>query len=543
MPRHEKTTECATGIGSKVAKKQKVKAGKSNIWNPDVCYNINIVPEEQKTKKKSKQKSKTKPSSSSRKEATNVVVSTLQLPPPPSCSVEVLRMISSNHLRKQLTKLRKSHRNPEDAADSSMKHAVMAVERWFMRYFLQNPVTTDEYDADPVIPCPSDDMEIDPGFVKDLEAAGDTEEAAGTVVKTFYKLSKTAALAISKKRKAMSECNKKSLENVVVVHHRHSCDVMLSTNKKNLLKINPVHYEKLKVMYTRQLQRKQLVLLSNEKEVAAYTTFDVSEFHRRLFCVLARYHSIQGHGFQAACTEHVFDVLHTHFGVNLECFASPLNSRYARYCSAFPDTDACFGSLGSFFNFYPTAGSFQANPPFEPALMLAMVQHMERLFSNNADNNDGPLSFIVVVPGWKECEAFQLLQSSAYLQTAVPIAQSDHGFCDGASHQRRDRYQISPYDTFFFFLQNDKAVHKWPIKDGAISELKVAMAHGVPSPSMQARHDKAGRGTSDIARGVYKGKKSRATGDGVMKRKREELLLKKKKRQKVMSGIKIKTGS
>lgn len=57
------------------------------------------------------------------------------------------------------------------------------------------------------------------------------------------------------------------------------------------------------------------------------------------------------------------------------------------------------------------------------------------------------------------------------------------------------------------------------------------MANGVPSPSMQARHDKSGRGTDDVARGVYKGKKSRATGDGVMKRKREEIRMKNQKRK------------
>ena len=56
-------------------------------------------------------------------------------------------------------------------------------------------------------------------------------------------------------------------------------------------------------------------------------------------------------------------------GVNMECFASPLNSRYARFCSAFPDTDAAFGSRGSFFHFRPTHGSFQANPPFVPEVI------------------------------------------------------------------------------------------------------------------------------------------------------------------------------
>jgi len=249
MPRHKTTTECATGLGSKVARKQKVKAGKSNIWNPSVCY---IIPEK-----------KTKSSFTT----------------PPSCGVEFLRMTSSNYLRKQLTKLRKSYRNDED--DGSMKPAVMAYERWLMRYFLQNTVTTD--DDDPIIPSPSDDMEIDAGFVEDLvKTGGDTEETAIKVVEAFYKLSKTAALAISKER---SEYKKSCLENVVVLQHRHSFDVILSKNKDKLLKINPAHYEKLKVMYTKQQSTEQEPEENKrkEKEEKIEIVFNVAEFHRRLF--------------------------------------------------------------------------------------------------------------------------------------------------------------------------------------------------------------------------------------------------------------------
>lgn len=38
-----------------------------------------------------------------------------------------------------------------------------------------------------------------------------------------------------------------------------------------------------------------------------------------------------------------FDVLLRHLGVKMECFASPFNCRYSRFCSAFKDTDRPFG--------------------------------------------------------------------------------------------------------------------------------------------------------------------------------------------------------
>ena len=64
-----------------------------------------------------------------------------------------------------------------------------------------------------------------------------------------------------------------------------------------------------------------------------------------------------------------------------ECFASPLNCYYPSFCSLFPDTDRFFGSYGSFFSFRPKHGSFEANPPFVPEVMLAAVRHAEALLT------------------------------------------------------------------------------------------------------------------------------------------------------------------
>ena len=62
----------------------------------------------------------------------------------------------------------------------------------------------------------------------------------------------------------------------------------------------------------------------------------------------------QGHGFQAAVGPPVFALLNARLGVAFECFASPLNTYFGHFCSAFPDTDAPFGSSGSFFKVWRT---------------------------------------------------------------------------------------------------------------------------------------------------------------------------------------------
>ena len=69
----------------------------------------------------------------------------------------------------------------------------------------------------------------------------------------------------------------------------------------------------------------------------------------------------------------------------------------------------------------------------------------------------GALSFVVVVPGWTEGAGWALLEGSPFLQFKLVVAAADHGFCDGASHQRKDPYHQSPYDTAVFVLQTDAA--------------------------------------------------------------------------------------
>ena len=87
-----------------------------------------------------------------------------------------------------------------------------------------------------------------------------------------------------------------------------------------------------------------------------------AQLRARVLSVLLRYAALGAHGYQAALCADGFETLRSALGCTFECFASPLNCRYPSYCSAFADTDRFFGSLGSFFAFHPTEGSFEAQP-------------------------------------------------------------------------------------------------------------------------------------------------------------------------------------
>jgi hypothetical protein len=295
--------------------------------------------------------------------------------------------------------------------------------------------------------------------------------------------------------------------------------------KRQLLKLNPVHLAKLRTQYE----------ATRGASIAADDSEEEQAFLDAVFCLLARYQTIQGHGFQAAVAEAAFGVLHEDLGVDLEVFASPLNSTYAWHCSAFPDTDACFGSLGSFFDLHPREGSFEANPPFVLDVMSAMVSHINSLFTAST----GPLSFVVVVPKWDQAAYYTSLSSSPRLQLKMVIVKEEHGFCDGASFQRQDRFRDSPYDTVVFLLQNQAGAKKWPASTEIEGRIRRGFAAGIPTEGMRLRQAKQGKGTADECRGVYKGPNKNKTGEGVMKRKREELQARRKDKKRDYKQTKV----
>lgn len=95
-----------------------------------------------------------------------------------------------------------------------------------------------------------------------------------------------------------------------------------------------------------------------QEQLYRYNCYDDKKFDLfigRVWCLLKRYQTFLGNltgstceaeQTQSALPVSVFECLNRHFGVTFECFASPLNSYFRQYCSAFSDTDSYFGSRG-----------------------------------------------------------------------------------------------------------------------------------------------------------------------------------------------------
>lgn len=134
-----------------------------------------------------------------------------------------------------------------------------------------------------------------------------------------------------------------------------------------------------------------------------------------------RYEATIGGGQSWGLTRSHADELYEVFGVRLEGFASPFNARFygkpgASFCSLFPDTDAVFGSRGSFFDtdLLAVKGHAQVNPPFVEALLTAAA---DKVLAALAIAKTAARDFRVffLVPAWHDTPAHKKLGRSAYL--------------------------------------------------------------------------------------------------------------------------------
>jgi len=253
------------------------------------------------------------------------------------------------------------------------------------------------------------------------------------------------------------------------------------------LKINYEHYHKLMQLFEGS---------SNINEYINSPSFCMEDHKAKfvscLFALLARYDMLQGAGLQSAVHHNVFDVLFKHYKCNIECFASPFNCTSEKYFSAFPDTDAVFGSLGSFFDYNFSAsdgGCFQANPPFASGFIHTMATKMEQSL---LETETVPLMFIIFIPNWDETKGWKILRESQFLSKYVVLDQktSLHYYTEGTQYRRKgDKYRVASFDTSIFFLQNSAARSKWKIQESHIDDIKNAFGNNYTSTTKNQYDD------------------------------------------------------
>jgi len=212
----------------------------------------------------------------------------------------------------------------------------------------------------------------------------------------------------------------------------------------------------------------------------------------RCYMLLKRYQAYfgvnanEGSQNQAALPIPVLECLNKQFGVTFECFASPFNSYFRQYCSAFPDIDSYFGSRGPVLEFKPHCGSFEANPPFCEELMDAVVTHFERLLDDSIE----PLSFIVFLPEWRDPAppALLKLEASRWKRKQLVVPALEHDYRHGFQHvmPKTDVNVKSAHGTMIVWLQNDAGYQRWGPTEERVESLLEAFR-----PGRERERDKA----------------------------------------------------
>ena len=156
-----------------------------------------------------------------------------------------------------------------------------------------------------------------------------------------------------------------------------------------------------------------------------------------------------------------------------ELFASPLNARFPTFCSAAPDVDAPFGSVGSFFGTAPRRGAYLANPPFVDALVTAMAERMRALL-DLACAHGRRLTFLVILPHWPDKQCWQALSALPHCRRVVLIPQQEHGYLAGGQQYRPTLWQPANHDSSLHVLQSDAAMRAAPFTPELEQAFRVA---------------------------------------------------------------------
>lgn len=256
-------------------------------------------------------------------------------------------------------------------------------------------------------------------------------------------------------------------------------DVVFLGYKNETVKLKQVYLQKLEYLYR--------CSCSDDRKFEYFLT--------RVWCLLKRYKSFlgpglgEGHSTQVSLTTPVFDCMHKAFEVTFEAFASPLNCYFRQYCSPFPDTDAYFGSRGSFLTFHPVGGSFSVHPPYQEDLMEVTVDHIDRCLHNSSD----PLSFIVFLPDWVEpvSKAVKKMEASRFKRKQLSLEACEYEFRNGFQHmcEPKDLIVKSSHNTLVFFVQNDAGFLRWGPTPDRLEALTDAFKPGREGSSASTSKD------------------------------------------------------
>ena len=406
--------------------------------------------------------------------------------PPEHPTVITARRTAFNGCERQLNELSRS-------IGLSSGAPVNAFQRWgFSQRVLSLPAT----DSDPLLPVASGE---DEALRDELVREGAPIEKASWVCKELSAI-------VTEKAKAIIELRRQHEASPSLAAIPAGC-IQLSffppppptPPPSSQLTIRYMDAETARPLYTIPLNlthwHKLVRLYRTHTGLTPYTDSTerqyTDEFLQRAFALLARYDTIGGAGYQAAMPEPAFDYLTATYNVTTECFASPLNCYLPHFHSAFPDTDGCFGSHGSFFGLRCSEGSYESNPPFLELNMCCNAL-MVLLLLERAQHAQSSLQFVVVWPGWDDTPGYTLLMDSGYCRRFLSLGKHEHTYKEGYQHRSTQLYRSSQAKSFVFWMQTSEAMRRYPVTDNDVAVFRQRFQY-TDQPQQQGQRQQRGK--------------------------------------------------
>jgi hypothetical protein len=171
-----------------------------------------------------------------------------------------------------------------------------------------------------------------------------------------------------------------------------------------------------------------------------------------IWLILTLYQLLDGNSLQWAVPPNVMWLFKEKMHCHTDIFASPLNAYNKNYYSLFY-YDQLFGSKGNFFCAPDSdfrSGTFHVNPPFIVSVFQKTTERINRLL-DQARKDKEILTFIYVMPDWKDFDTYNAVSMSRYRKAYTYIAPGQ-----GQYYQyRTDNYFLTSFGTHIFFLSTD----------------------------------------------------------------------------------------
>lgn len=167
--------------------------------------------------------------------------------------------------------------------------------------------------------------------------------------------------------------------------------------------------------------------------------------------MLLRYKAIISRNQHLNAPVGLYSTLNDWLSIDVEGFASPINSQLLRigyrkkmaaktcqFCSLFPDTDAIFGSIGSFFDNNFAGKTVSVHAPYVLDIQNAALKHVVDQCAK-AEAGGYSVAFDVGVAAWTDAEYHEVAESTKYLKALCVF-----GGTDKARSTKYARYPSKP---------------------------------------------------------------------------------------------------